>query len=68
MNPEENNKSTEVKHVLAVVLPSGLDWKKYMISPSILNDKNRAIAYEAGFKDCLIEIHKRILEYERNNR
>ena len=44
---------------VSVMLPSGKDWDKYIISPSILKDKNRATAYEAGFKDCLIEIKNR---------
>ena len=57
-----------VKSELAVVIPSGKDWDKFMVSPSILETKRGATAYEAGFKDCIIEIKKRIREYERNNR
>ena len=63
-----NSKPMAYDTLLAVVIPSGKDWDKFMISPSILETKRGATAYEAGFKDCIIEIKKRIREYERNNR
>lgn len=42
------------------IIPSGKDWDKFIISPSILDTKIGRYSYEAGFKDCLIEIKKRL--------
>ncbi len=43
-----------------VALPRGDEWKDFAISPSIVNDPKRSVDYQAGFKDCLIEIKKRL--------
>lgn len=64
----KETKSNALYTLLAVVIPSGKDWDKFMISTSILETNRGATAYEAGFKDCVIEIKKRIREYELNNR
>jgi len=50
------------------LLPNGNDWDKFMSSPSILDDKDGGIAYQAGFKDCLIEIKKRMRKSNTINR
>jgi len=63
----ESTSEFVTKPRLGVVLPNGKEWMNFVISPSILEDKRTATAYEAGFKDCLIEIKKRIYEFEKNN-
>ncbi len=62
---------SEIKNLslgVSGLLPSGKDWDKRHISHSIKSDKGRLIAYEAGFKDCCIEMNNRIHEHKRNNR
>jgi hypothetical protein len=48
-----------VKEIIKL-LPKGSEWDNYIISPTILKDPRGKCAYEAGFKDCLIEIRKRL--------
>lgn len=53
-------------NVMEELLPNGQDFEKYCISPSILEDNGRTTEYEAGFKDCLIEIYNRLLKLKNN--